>query len=122
MEELDELLWDPHVAQEESHSHMRDSVEGLGDINGQDVVLFVTLPKPALCQEYQGGCCIDRHGPELPVRGHPLASQDRCEPPHEGGHEHSHVLLPPHYGPLSVEVPCGRSLGHQPYDGLMPQF
>ena len=56
MAELDELLQDPHVAQEEGESPMWGGVESLGNIKDQDAILLVTPLQSALCQEHRG-CC-----------------------------------------------------------------
>ena len=121
VEELDELLRDLHVAQEESLRAIWRVVKGLVDIKGQDVIRLLTSLKPMLRQEYRAGYRTARHGLDLGVCGHPLANHDRREPPHEGGHEHSHVLLPQRYGPVCVLVPRGRYLPRQPDYGLIPQ-
>ena len=48
MEELHELLRDPHVAQEKCQCLMRGPVESLGDIKDQDMILLLSLLQPAL--------------------------------------------------------------------------
>ena len=73
---------------------MRRCVQCLGHVEGQDVVLLLPALQPALGQEHRGGRRGAWHGPELLVRSQSLACQDGREPPHEGGHEHPHVLLP----------------------------
>ena len=84
LEEPDELLQDPHVAQQECQRPMRRCVKCLGHVEGQDVILLLLTLQPALGQEHRGTRRGAWHGPELPVRSQPLARQDGREPPHEG--------------------------------------
>ena len=93
VEELNELLWDPHVAREEGQSPMRGGVESLGDIKGQDVVLFLTSLKPALCQEYRGAAVEPGMAPNCQSTAIPLRAKTAVNLCMRGGHEHSHVLL-----------------------------
>ena len=48
LEELDELLRDSHVAPEESQCPMRSCFDGVGDIQGQDMILLVSPLQCAL--------------------------------------------------------------------------
>ena len=57
LEELDELLRGPHVAQEESWCRMRGCVEGLGDIQGQNMILLLSPLQSALCQKHWSRRC-----------------------------------------------------------------
>ena len=122
LEDLDELLRNPHVAQEESQCPMRGCVEALGDMKGQDMILLPSPLQSALGQKHRSRRRLAWHGAKLPVFGEPLTSQACREPPDEGRHKHSHVLLPQRYRPVRIQVPRGRALGHEPYDGLMPRF
>ena len=55
---------------------MRRRVERLGSVEGQDVILLLPTLQPVLGQEYRGSRRGARHGPELPVRSHPLAQKE----------------------------------------------
>ena len=90
---------------------MRGSVEGLGDVEGQDMVFRHPLLKPALRKENGRRRCRARHCPKLPIRLHPLQSQDNHKSTQEGGREHPHVLLPQCNGPIHVQAPVADSLG-----------
>ena len=57
LEELDEFLRDPHVAQEESQCPMRGCVESLGDIKGEDMILLLPPLQSALGQRHRSRRC-----------------------------------------------------------------
>ena len=97
MEVLDELLRNPHVAQEKCQCPMQGRVESLGDIEGQDMILLLFSLQPSVrWARNTGAAAVEPSmAPNCQCAANPLLRPSKLPTPLPTGWAPRAILYPP---------------------------